>query len=199
MTDTSPPVEPRPAATLIVLRQDGPITRILMGRRSAQHRYMPNVLVFPGGKVDLADYTAAIASPLSEAVTKTLHRHTAPDLAQALAVTAARELCEEVGLSLGTPPALDGLDYLCRAITPPGRPIRFDARFFMVDAARVTGEATASAEIEAPCWLTLDEARQGELALVTTEVLKVLERFLENPAGFARNKVFQNRQWDELF
>ena len=57
-----------------------------------------------------------------------------PRLAQALAVAAARELEEETGLSLGSPPDLSGLDYLCRAITPPESPIRFNARFFIVDA-----------------------------------------------------------------
>ncbi len=154
MTDTPPPArEPRPAASILVLRQPaGEAPCVLMARRGAGHRFMPNTVVFPGGAVDEADHHARFATPLAPRVQARLERSASPSLARALAMAAARELHEEVGLSLGEPPALDGLDYLCRAITPPERSMRFDARFFIVDASRVTGTAAGSVELEEPRW-----------------------------------------------
>lgn len=168
-----------------------------MGRRSAQHRFMPNVLVFPGGAVDQADYTAAVASPMPGAVTARLQRGASPELAQALGVTAARELCEEVGVHLGQPPHLAGFDYLCRAITPPNRSIRFDARFFIVDAAYVVGEPVPSPEIEEPRWVSIEEAQNSTIVPATAAVLEVLTRWLQTPGGFTRTQVLRDRRWED--
>ena len=89
--------------------------------------------------------------------------------ARALALAAVRETFEEAGLLIGTPlgagaapkaptwqdffatgfrPALGRLTFFARAITPPGRPRRFDTRFFCVPAEaivhRVEDRRTAS-------------------------------------------------------
>ena len=69
-------------------------------------------------------------------------------LAHGLGIAAARELQEETGLSLGTPPHLDVLHLLARAVTPPPSPIRFNARFFVVDARHVTGTLGGDGELE---------------------------------------------------
>ena len=103
-------VRARHAASLLVWRQHGDATEILMGMRGARHRFMPNRLVFPGGAVDRADLSAPVASGLSNAPKPPLHRNANAKLAHGLGVAAARELLEETGLSLGVPPALDGLD-----------------------------------------------------------------------------------------
>ena len=42
-------VHPRPAASLLVVRQGGAEPELLMARRAMHHRFMPGVLVFPGG------------------------------------------------------------------------------------------------------------------------------------------------------
>ncbi len=190
-------VQARPAASLIVVQHHAGQTRLLMARRHANHRFMPNVLVFPGGAVDEADYDAPVASPLRADVRARLERGATPALAHALAVAAARELTEEVGLSLGEPPALAGLDYLCRAITPPDRAMRFDARFFVVAASEVSGVMAASRELEDPGWYTLDEAFAGELAAATRAVLAVYRDWHATAGADARVPVMRDRQWLE--
>ena len=47
--------KPRDAATLILVRFDGPAPRILMGQRHEAHAFMPNKYVFPGGRCEAAD------------------------------------------------------------------------------------------------------------------------------------------------
>ena len=163
MTDApAPTVIPRPAASLLVLRGDGP--SVLMGMRGAKHKFMPNRLVFPGGAVDPADHGAPVASPLREDVLWRLSTAATPELAHALGVAAARELHEETGLTLGAPPALHGLDYLCRAVTPPPSPVRFDARFLVVHAEHISGELAGSGELEDLRWWGIDEALGVDLA-----------------------------------
>src|ERR1700704_5349395 len=105
-------VRARHAASLLVWREAGAVTEILMGMRGARHRFMPNRLVFPGGAVDPADHDGPVASPLRSDVLLRLQKSASPALARALGIPAARELEEETGLTLGNPPALDGIDYL---------------------------------------------------------------------------------------
>jgi 8-oxo-dGTP pyrophosphatase MutT (NUDIX family) len=187
--------EPRAAASLLVVRGGSDGWRVLMARRSAAHRFMPNMLVFPGGAVDAADHDAHVATPLHPAVRARLERSASPSLAQALAVAAARELAEEVGLSLGTPPALGHLDYLCRAITPPGRSIRFDARFFIIDASQVRGVLRSSPELEDPGWYAIDEAEACELAGATRAVLGQFRQWLIRRDAGGPVPVLQDRVW----
>lgn len=113
-----------------------------MGIRAGGHRFMPNALVFPGGAVDPIDASAPVASEPSQSLLAALARNARPRLARAIAVAAARELQEETGLSLGTPPRLEALAYLCRAVTPPSSPIRFNARFLLAPAEATQGTPT---------------------------------------------------------
>jgi len=169
-------VIPRPAASLLVLRGGGP--EVLMGMRGAKHKFMPNRLVFPGGAVDAADHGAAVASPLREDVLWRLGKSAAPELAHALGVAAARELEEETGLSLGLPPSLRELDYLCRAVTPAPSPVRFDARFLVVHAEHVAGELAGSGELEDLRWWGIEEALGVDLAGPQRRVLGRLRLWL---------------------
>src|SRR4051794_25729787 len=131
---------------------------MLMGTRGARHRFMPNHLVFPGGAVERGDFDAPFKSPLPPHTRRHLEGGANPRLAQALAHAAVRELEEETGLALGRPPKLDGLEYLCRAVTPTHIPIRFNARFLIVDASRVSGTLAGSGELESLRFYTLVEA-----------------------------------------
>ena len=48
----------RHAASLIVYKIENDEPHMLMGMRGAKHRFMPNRLVFPGGRVDIPDLRA---------------------------------------------------------------------------------------------------------------------------------------------
>ena len=171
-------VRARHAASLVVLREERSRSTMLMGMRGAGHRFMPNRLVFPGGAVDRADETAAVAAPMPPHVLAMVGKSCKPRLAHALGVAAARELEEETGLTLGTPPNLAGLDYLGRAITPPVQPVRFNARFFVVDAALVSGTLAGSGELEGLRWYGVEEALALDLARPTRVVLGLLHDWL---------------------
>jgi 8-oxo-dGTP pyrophosphatase MutT (NUDIX family) len=154
---------------------------MLMGLRGAGHRFMPHKLVFPGGAVDAADRRAPFASPLLPETRRLLEKSANPLLAVGLAVAAARELAEETGLTLGTPPALDGLHYLCRAITPGFLPVRFNARFLVVDADRVRGSLAGSGELEDLRWYGMQKALALDLASPTRMVVEELGAWLLLP------------------
>ena len=156
----------------------GQTVEILMGMRGAKHRFMPNRLVFPGGAVDRADLSAPCATSLSKRTEWALHRTANAKLARGIAIAAARELLEETGLSLGIPPALHGLEYLARAITPPGLPIRFNARFLCVHVSHVTGEIAGDGELDNLRFYGMTEALALDLATPTRRVLEQMRVWL---------------------
>ena len=190
------PIAARHAASLLIVRADPDGPKILMARRAAGHRFMPHMLVFPGGAVDPVDFGAA-KTTLRPDVQARLERSASPELALALASAAARELTEEIGLSLGSPPQLGALEYLCRAITPQSSPIRFDARFFMADAAAVTGQPAASLELEDPAWYSVEAALAAGCAAATKAVLLQFRSVwgkhlpLASPVPVLRERVWQ--------
>ncbi len=190
-------VEPKPAASLLVLRL--PERQVLMGLRGAGHKFMPNRLVFPGGRVDAEDHDAAVEIAMPEHVQRRLERAATPELALAIGVAAARELEEETGLTLGNPPSLAGFDFLCRAITPETMPMRFDARFLVVDAGQVSGELAGSGELEDLRWYSLEEALALDLAFATRGVLEKLLEWLAMSAAQRAARVevptLRNRGW----
>jgi 8-oxo-dGTP pyrophosphatase MutT (NUDIX family) len=183
LIDQSEPPRPktvraRHAASIIVLRPRGEDPEMLMGMRGSKHRFMPNRLVFPGGAVDRADLSAPCATEPPPHAMRHLRKATNARLAHGLAIAAARELEEETGLSLGTPPALDGIEYLCRAVTPTSNPIRFNARFLVVSAERLSGTLGGSGELENLRYYGLHEALALDLALPTRMVMERLRAWL---------------------
>lgn len=171
------PVQPHDAASLIVWRVGPRGPEVLMGLRHARHRFMPNVLVFPGGRVDRDDRGAPASSELSAFTRACLERRSAPELARALGVAASRELLEETGLVLGRLqngrllPDLGALDYLCRAVTPAAMPIRFNARFLIAAAEAARGAIRGSGELEELRFFGLDETPHHRLATITAKIL----------------------------
>ena len=184
----------RDASTVILLRRDGE-PAVLMGQRGSGAAFMPNKYVFPGGAVDRTDADVPLAESVGAVCEKRLGLDAAPGLSEALAAGAVRELWEETGLVLGRPgdwpvsppedwrtyaetghrPAGSDLTFIFRAITPAGRPRRFDARFFLVDASRLRGDpddfSRASDELSHLHWVPLAEARRLDLPFITEVVL----------------------------
>jgi 8-oxo-dGTP pyrophosphatase MutT (NUDIX family) len=210
-----PVPRPRDAGTLVLVRRDGAAPRILMGQRHAGHVFMPNKFVFPGGRVDYGDNRVPVAGELRPEVARRLRQGCSPTKARALALAAIRETFEEAGLLVGARaetglrtrskiwrdffgqgvmPRLDILDFVARAITPPFRPRRFDARFFMVDASHIQSELhespTGSGELLQLHWVPLDEARRLDLPAITHYVIEEVEaRLRMDPEAAAARPV----------
>lgn len=201
---------PKDAATLILTRTRQGAPEVLMGRRARGHVFMASKWVFPGGRVERADAVAASANELPQADAARLAREVTPRRARALALAAVRETFEETGLLLAEPapsasvagpwrefravgalPDLAALRYIARAITPPGRTRRFDARFFMADAsALLHPEPTAgSGELDEIAWIPLADATALDLPAITRFVIEEARARLdgvERPLPFVR-------------
>lgn len=177
-------VRPRHAASLLLWRRSTKGLELLMGLRHANHRFLPNVLVFPGGRVDVGDHRCKATSELPERTRAQLLRTAPPSLARALGVAAARELHEETGLVLGRMegqrlhPELGALDYLCRAVTPPNRFMRFNARFLIAPAEAAHGQIRGSGELEELRFFTVEEARRHKMISITAKVMEEFEAWL---------------------
>ncbi|AHD01527.1 MULTISPECIES: NUDIX hydrolase [Leisingera] len=186
----------RNAATVIAMRgRMAEDPQVLMGQRGAKAAFMPNKFVFPGGAVDLADAEIPLAAPLSPLCQERLHDKAPAGVHHALSVAAVRELWEETGLILGEPgawhgevpedwqgfaatghvPSARGMQFVFRALTPPGRPRRFDARFFLIDADQITGDlddfSRAADELSHLQWIPLSQVRSFDLPFITEVVL----------------------------
>jgi 8-oxo-dGTP pyrophosphatase MutT (NUDIX family) len=211
------PAAPRDAASLILIRRDGPEPRVLMGQRGATARFMPSKFVFPGGAIDPADREAPAPGTLSPRCRRRLAEAADPGLGRALALAALRETFEETGLALGRPdpeaaaraaeapppwrpflarglaPALDALAFVFRAITPPTRPVRFDARFFLAEATACADPlddfSRAEDELAHLQWLSLSAAQALDLPFITGVVLAEVEARLADPDAFAERPV----------
>ena len=207
-------VRPRDAATLILVRQDGPRRQVLMGRRNASHSFMPGGWVFPGGRVDRADFRAPTASDLRPEVEAVLHGYLKPGRARAVALAAIRETFEEAGLLLAAPapprpavgpwrdflaqgvaPDLAALEVLGRAITPPHLSRRFDTWFLMAAADRLVSldRQPDCGELEEIAWHDFEAALELPLAEITRTMIGEAVARLDNPARqrpFLRRGVF---------
>ena len=192
-------VQPRHAASLIVLRQSGSGPQMLMGMRGNKHKFMPNRLVFPGGAVDPEDPFTEVAANLRPDTRRHLEKAADPALAHGLGVAAARELEEETNLTIGSPAALDGLDFLCRLVTPPNNPIRFNARFLVIDADLVSGTLAGSGELEELRYFAIEEALALDLAIPTRQVIQNLQSWLAMSLAERLERqhtpVYQRRHW----
>jgi 8-oxo-dGTP pyrophosphatase MutT (NUDIX family) len=186
--DHHPYFRPKDAATLILIDRSGDKPKVLVGKRHDNVVFMPGKYVFPGGRVDKSDNRVPVAAPISRELEANLLKGSpkiAPSRAQALAIAAIREACEETGLCLGRkvdkPVKLDGawkpfaeanllpdpssLFLIARAITPPGRVRRFDTRFF-------------TAELVELVWVEIGSKPLADAHNMTKNVLAELDRRL---------------------
>ncbi|WP_424859832.1 MULTISPECIES: MBL fold metallo-hydrolase [unclassified Tepidimonas] len=220
----APPAEPRPASTLLLVR-DGPQgLEILMTRRSARARFAPGAYVFPGGAIDEADRAAiddpalawrrdqeaAVRPALLAAVRETFEelgillardahgRWASPDtLARLQRHQPLLPQCHNRGLTL----ALDELWWLAHWITDRDLPIRFDVPFFV--APMPPGQTPLADDHEQfePVWITPQAALQrhaaGDFPLVypTVRTLQYLQRHADSAALLEACAAHGGPQW----
>lgn len=195
-----PALRPRDAATLILVDSAQGAPKVLLGKRRMDMKFMPGKYVFPGGRVDKADRSMSAHDDLAPDEIANLMVDMKgggnPQRARALALAAIRETYEEAGLIIGAPasgkpaakdqswqrflelgfvPSLSRLTFFARAITPPGRPRRFDTRFFCVSAEAIAFRGTPPEdELSDLVWMELQEARSLDLPPITRVILEDL-------------------------
>jgi 8-oxo-dGTP pyrophosphatase MutT (NUDIX family) len=156
--NTGPPVAPRLAATVIMLRGGTQTLEVLLAKRTPAARFMGGVWVFPGGSVSAED----------------------GDGESGLRAAAVREVAEEVGVAF---PADTELVAFSNWITPEEVSIRFDTWFFVAAAPPGVEPEVDGSEIVEARWfepqLALSAADRDELLLVvpTIKHLERLSRF----------------------
>jgi len=148
------PTTPRPAATVIVVRDAPAGLEVLLVQRNPAQRFMGGYWVFPGGAVDA-----------HEGEGETAHR-----------AAAVRELHEEAGVD-GVDPA--ELVHFSRWITPELLRIRFDTHFFVARApegvrARPDGRECVALRWDTPA-AVLQRHAAGELVLAFPTLCHVEE------------------------
>jgi 8-oxo-dGTP pyrophosphatase MutT (NUDIX family) len=207
---SSEAILPKDAATLILIDRSGAEPKVLLGKRHDRHVFMPGKFVFPGGGVDPSDEHMPVARELDKQAEMRLLQRFAegnPVRARALALAAIRETCEETGLLLGTRaqaanipagpweafaqhgvlPDLSAIHFVGRAITPPERPRRFDARFFTMDASaiahRIEGVTGPDAELVELVWMPIGDAEKLDMPAVTSVMLEELDARIAEGLG----------------
>lgn len=175
--NTGPPVEPRPSATVVLIRQAEP-WELLMVHRPGGADFAPNAYVFPGGTVHADD--ASWPDPIRGAAVRELFEEVGILLARRgrrfardadservrQAVAGGAGFSEAVR-SLGLAPAFDRLVHFARWITPAQLSRRYDARFYF---ARVpSGQTVRAQEGEVVDWVWIAPDR----ALIDPEVTLV--------------------------
>ena len=180
-----------PAATVVLLRDNGDGPQVLMLRKSSRIAF-GGMWVFPGGRIDAEDYPQE-GDPQAHD-----YRHAGARNA------AAREAREEAGLEL------DASDFVWFShwTPPPDVPARFATWFF---AARGREQAinVDGGEIEAHRWIrpadALAKHTAGEIDLVAptwvtlyqmaqhATVAALLDRFRANPARFYVTRIARSK------
>ena len=153
------PVEPRQAATVIVLRGGAEQLEVLLVKRNPAQRFMGGAWVFPGGAVDADEGTGDAA-----------HR-----------AAGVREVQEEAAIALPDP---DALVRFSRWITPAIVAIRFDTHFFLAEAPPDADPRPDGGETVDLGWFTprgaLEAHGRDEILLVFPTI-----KTLEQLAGFS--------------
>lgn len=140
----TPPVAPHPAATVILLRERRDGYEVLLVRRNERLSFQGGAWVFPGGRIDAADYRPVGLE----------------DILAAARQAAVREVKEEVGLTIELEPLL----LISRWITPEVMPKRFDTWFFVTRASGSDEVRIDHEEIHDHCWMTPEEAIRARAA-----------------------------------
>jgi 8-oxo-dGTP pyrophosphatase MutT (NUDIX family) len=102
----SKPATPRPAATVVLMRDAEGGPEVLLLRRSGRSRFVPGAYVFPGGRVDASDAAPNIVDHLDgldgDRASRRLGLPDGDPPALAYYLAAIREAFEETGILVGT-------------------------------------------------------------------------------------------------
>jgi 8-oxo-dGTP pyrophosphatase MutT (NUDIX family) len=187
-------VRPVDAAGLVLIREDRTGLSVLMGRRHRRSAFMPDVYVFPGGRIERADarcsgfdeplQTIAESAPIGAS-----RRRLWPAVRAAV-----RETHEETGLLFGRPaaappgraarsvwrafagaglaPGFADMRFIARAITPTTMPQRYHTRFFLGDGELAHGHIAGDGELVDLGWKTEGALADLPIADVTAFVAR---------------------------
>ena len=209
-------LRPKAASTLIILDGKKNNPKVLMGRRHRKHKFMPGLYVFPGGRVEKTDGGIRAHDELNARVAKKIQANLGAKATnrktRALGLACMRETYEETGVILGETtqsspkrqtvvastlydnhpviPTLSPLRLVARAITPPGRPRRFDTWFFATWSSHIKKQLRykPSDELEKVQWITINDALKLELPLITQTILEELSERLNVDPDLSPNK-----------
>ena len=189
------PAEPRPAATVVLVKPTPGGLEVFLLRRAGTVGFFPHAWVFPGGRVEESDGQVSVSGEV---------RGLATELAS-FGVAALRECLEECGVWLGQgQPApelrarlnargatlldapepgvdLSRLRYWAWWITPEAEPKRYNTRFFLaiVQAEEIAHAAHDDHETVSSVWIrpaeALARAEQGDFFLAPPTWLTLLE------------------------
>ena len=182
------------AASIVLVRHLGGQSETLIGRRSSNAVFMPGRYVFPGGRLEDADFHKTPVLQLDDKCIDAMGHLSSRGLAYPLLNCAIRELEEETGIAItGEAEALSEIHHvtstcfpnnhairlICRAVTPPGYIRRFDTRFFLVDAGMVniSGKTLdtnhTSDELEDLHWTPLSSVSAYNIAFFTRRIISL--------------------------
>ena len=218
---TSDKTKIRNAATVIVIRNKCKNPSVLMGQRGVNAAFMPSKFVFPGGAVDDQDLSIDIKKSINEVCKNRLLKENENGSWSGLVAAAIRELFEETGQIIGVEqewpevpssweefaktgyvPDASQMSFVFRAITPPGRPRRFDARFFLIQAEELRTNlddfSMASDELSHLQWIPLKDTKNFDLPFITQVVLAEITGNLTKSGPPARVPFFQNTTEESL-
>lgn len=195
---------PRPAATVVLVRNGPRGVEVLLGRRPARQAF-GGAWVFPGGTIDPEDHDVELTG---------IDCEDGPWRAAAL-----RELAEEVGIFLtdrehredeplegaavyravldaGAAFEAERLAYLSNWVTPVGIDKRFDTRFYLAVVDPGTPTGPISDELEVVEWMEPEtalgrhEAGEIDLIMPTIAHLDMLRGFdaVEEADRYARSQ-----------
>ena len=189
----SPPVTPRPSATVLLVR-DGDPWELLLVHRPGGADFAPGAYVFPGGTVHADDRVwddeiraAAVRELFEEA--GILLAHTARDVecAKVRDLVAAGASFGRALENLGLLPDFEGLAMFARWVTPAQLRRRYDARFYL--ARLPDGQTVRPQEGEVTDWLWISPERalaspDVTLVYATRQVLESVARMRDTKALF---------------
>lgn len=176
-----PPV-PRPASTLVLIRDGDHGVETFLMRRPLSMKFAPGMSVYPGGALDESDFDTAVTESLDEQVAQVQGRRASTSAREfrALVACAIRETREEAGVDFTNVGDVILADHW---VTPEHESRRFDVRFFVARLPDGQSAYVASTEADHAEWVrpaaALELYSRDEMPMLrpTLEFLRFLADF----------------------